>query len=201
MRPATRLRARDAVAVSTGGLRARRLRAALPALGIAIAIAALVAVLGIAESSKAELLDQLGEQGNLLTVAAGTTFGGDPAPLPATAPAMIRRIPPVRSVSAVGDVSGVTVRRSAAVPPQQTGGITVLAAQPSLVDVLAVPLARGAFLPRPTFPETVLGDATARILGIGALDAQTQVYLGGTYFTVVGVLAPAPVAPRSTPRR
>jgi putative ABC transport system permease protein len=195
MRPATRLRIGDALMTSTAGLRARRLRAALPALGIAIAIAALVAVLGIAESSKAELLDQLGEQGNLLTVAAGKTFGGEPTPLPATAPAMIRRIPPVRSVTAVGEVEGVTARRSAAVPPQQTGGITVLAAQPSLVDVLAVPLARGAFLPHPAFPEAVLGHATARILGIGALDAQTQVYLGGTYFTVVGVLAPASIAP------
>ncbi|WP_327004241.1 ABC transporter permease [Dactylosporangium sp. NBC_01737] len=195
MKPVTRLRPGDAVAVSTAGLRARRLRAALSALGIAIAIAALVAVLGVAESSKAELLDQLGQQGNLLTVASGKTFNGDPTPLPVTAPAMIRRIPPVRSVATVGDVRGVTVRRSAAVPAQQTGGIAVLAAQPSLVDVLGVPLARGAFLPHPAFPETVLGDATARILGIGALDAQTQVYLGGTYFTVVGVLAPAPIAP------
>ncbi|MDG6108521.1 ABC transporter permease [Dactylosporangium aurantiacum] len=181
--------------MSTVGLRARRLRAALSALGIAIAIAALVAVLGVAESSKAELLAELGEQGNLLTVAAGRTFDGTPTPLPATAPAMIGQIPPVRAVTAVGTVEGVTVRRTAAVPERQTGGITVVAAQPSLVDTLGVTLARGAYLARPALPEVVLGDAAGRILGIGPLDAQTRVYLGGTYFAVVGVLDPVPVAP------
>jgi len=46
--PQGRLRLADALALSAIGLRARRVRSALSALGIAIAIAALVAVLGIA---------------------------------------------------------------------------------------------------------------------------------------------------------
>ena len=70
----SRLRLRDAFALGAVGLRARRVRSAVSALGIAVAIAALVAVLGIAASAKADLLAQLGAEGNLLTLAAGQTF-------------------------------------------------------------------------------------------------------------------------------
>lgn len=197
MRAVSRLRPADALATGTSGLRARRVRATLSALGIAIAIAALVAVLGIAESSKAQLLDQLGEQANLLTVATGQTFDGNPTPLPATAQTMIQRIPPVRSTTAVGNIEGATVRRTAAIPALQTSGINVLAAQPSLPGTLSARLATGHYLDglAEHYPETVLGSAAARSLGIGTLSGQTQVFLGGRYFTVIGVLAPVAVAP------
>jgi len=193
----TRLRAADAIAIGTAGVRARRVRSALSATGVAIAIAALVAVLGVAESSKADLLDQLGRQANLLAVASGQTFGGRPTPLPTTAPAMIRRIPPVRAVTAVGNIEGATVRRTAAVPAIQTGGISVLAAQPSLLDTLDAHLLHGRFLGplAERYTEAVLGYAAARGLGIHTLDAATQVFLGGRYFAVVGVLAEVSVAP------
>jgi putative ABC transport system permease protein len=191
------LRPADAVAEGAVGLRARRLRATLSALGIAIAIAALVAVLGVAESSKADLLTELGKQGNLLAVASGQTFSGRPTPLPADAPAMIRRIPPVQSVAAVGNVEGISVRRTAAIPAIETGGISVLAAQPTLLGTLSAALARGRFLDPVAdhFPQTVLGASAARTLGIGTLSSTTQVYLGGRYFTVVGILAPVAIAP------
>src|SRR6476659_2388692 len=112
----SRLRLRDAFALGAVGLRSRRVRSALSALGIGVAIAALVAVLGIAASSKADLLAQLGSEGNLLTVAAGQTFAGCLSPVTATTETMIRAVPPVRAVTAVADVTAVTVRRSAAVP-------------------------------------------------------------------------------------
>ena len=65
------------------GLGARRLRSGLTALGIAIGIAAMVAVLGIAESSRATLLAELDRIGsNLLTVAPGQTMFGEDATLP-----------------------------------------------------------------------------------------------------------------------
>jgi putative ABC transport system permease protein len=193
----SRLRLADAVGVGTVGLRARRLRAALSMLGIAIAVAALVAVLGIAESSKAELLTELGEQGNLLAVASGKTFDGRPTPLPLTAETMIQRIPPVRSVAAVGNIPGATVRRTAAIPEVNTGGINVMAARASLPGTLSARLLRGRFLDAvgEHYPQTVLGSAAARTLGISRLDAATQVYLGDRYFVVVGVLQPVPVAP------
>jgi putative ABC transport system permease protein len=194
---ASRLRLPDALAVAATGLRARRVRATLSALGIAIAIAAVVAVLGIAESSKVDLLDQLGEQGNLLTVASAETSNGRTAPLPVTAESMIARIPPVRTVTAVGTVEDVTVRRSAAIPVVKTSGINVLAARPSLVDTLGARMLRGHYLDATAerYPTAVLGYEAARILGIATLTDPTQVLVGGHYFTVVGVLAPVAIAP------
>ena len=193
----SRLRLRDGVALGGVGLRARPVRAALSALGIALAIAALVAVLGIAASSKADLLAQLGAQGNLLTVASGQTFTGNPTPLPASAESMIRAIPPVEQVTAVGNILGATVRRSAAIPAIETGGISVLAAQTSLLDTLSVTVLRGRYLDAVAeqFPVTVLGYSAAKSLGIGTLTPETQVDVAGEYYAVVGILAPARDAP------
>jgi len=193
----SRLRLLDALALATVGLRARRVRSALSALGIAIAVAAVVAVLGIAESAKADLLTQLGEEGNLLTVASGESINGREVPLPVTAETMIARIPPVRTVTAVGSVPQVGVRRTAAIPPAQTGGMNVLAAQPSLPAAVAARMLLGRYLDATAerYPLAVLGSEPARILGIGSLSPTTQVLLGEHYFTVVGVLAPVTVAP------
>jgi len=178
-------------------LRARKLRAALSALGIAIGIAAGVAVLGISASSKANLLSELGAEANLLTVSAGQSVDGSPASLPMTAERMIARIPPVESVTAVGYVPGATVRRTDLVPAVDSGGISVLAAQPGLLATLGGRVARGTFLNAATerYPAVVLGSAAAQTLGIDLLRPGTQVYLGSRYFTVIGILRPVPLAP------
>jgi len=179
------------------GLCVRKLRTALSCLGIAIGIAAAVAVLGISASSRADLLAQLGAEGNLLTVGAGQAFDGSPAPLPLTAEPMIARIPPVESVTATGYVPGATVRRTAAVPAVDSGGISVLAAQPGLLTTLGGSVAAGTFLNAATarYPAVVLGAVAARTLGIGLVRPDTQVYLAGRYYTVIGILRPVPLAP------
>ena len=80
----------DVVRVGGVGLRTRRLRTGLSALGIAIGIAAMVSVLGISASSKADLLAELDRLGtNLLTVTPGRTLFGDDAVLPKEAVGMI----------------------------------------------------------------------------------------------------------------
>ena len=193
----SRLRLPDAITLATSGLRARRVRTALSALGVAIAVAAVVAVLGIAESAKADLVSRLGEEGNLLTVASAQSVNGREVPLPVTAEPMIRRIPPVRTVTAVATLADVTVRRSAAVPAVQTGGMNVLAAQVSLPETVSARMLLGHYLDATAddYPVTVLGYEAAKILGIGSLDASTQVLVGDRYFTVAGVLAPVTVAP------
>ena len=193
----SRLRVADMAALGALSVRARRARSALSALGIAVAIAALVAVLGLAASAKTHLLAQLGAEGNLLTVAAGQTFTGNPTPLPTTAEAMIRAVPPVSDVTAVANVTGATVRRSAAIPALDTGGITVMAAQRSLLPTLSATVLRGHFLDgvAQRYPEVVLGFVAAQNLGIATLTPQTQVYLSGQYFVVIGILAPVAVAP------
>jgi putative ABC transport system permease protein len=187
----------DVLRLGSLGLRTRRLRAALAALGIGIGIAAIVGVLGVSASSEADLLTQLGQLGNLLTVGTGQSFTGDAQPLPDTAVGMVRRIPPVRTVSAVGLVPGATVRRTAAVPKTDNGGLTVVAADPTLPGTLGIGLLSGAFLNPATdrYPAVVLGSDAARSLGIAHAAPGVQVYLGGRYFTVVGILAPAAIAP------
>ena len=183
------------------GLRARKLRTALSGLGIAIGIAAAVAVLGISASSRADLLAQLGAEGNLVTVTAGQTFDGSPAALPLTAEPMIARIPPVESVTAIGYVPGATVRRTAAVPAIDSGGISVYAAQPGLLGTLGAGneqgVAAGTFLNAATarYPAVVLGAVAAQTLGIGQVGPATQVYLAGRYFAVIGILRPVPLVP------
>jgi putative ABC transport system permease protein len=195
--PAPRqLRLRDLVAVGAGGLASRRLRATLSALGVAIGIAAIVAVLGISESSKADLLAQLDRLGtNLLTVAPGQTFAGDNATLPKQAVGMIRRIRPVQQTAAIATVSDTAVYRSDRIPPEETGGLSVTAADLRLPEAVGASVAKGSFLNAATarYPATVLGATTATQLGIDRIGS--QVWLGGRWFTVVGILDPVTLAP------
>jgi putative ABC transport system permease protein len=193
-----RLRPRDVVRVGGAGLRARPLRVVLAALGIAIGIAAMVAVVGISTSSRAELnrlLDALGT--NLLTAGPGSTLFGDAAALPDDAAAMVGRIEPVESVSATGKVADAKVYRSDKIPPAQSGGIAALAARTDLPGVVGATVASGTWLNDATarYPAVVLGARTAELLGIGAAEPDLQIWLGGRWCTVVGVLEPVPLAP------
>lgn len=187
----------DVLRVGSLGLRARRLRAALAALGIGIGIAAIVGVLGVSASSEATLLARLGQMGNLLTVGTGQSFTGDTEPLPVTAPGMVRAIPPVRAVSAISLLPNATVRRTAAIPATNNGGLSVVATDTSLPATLGTTMLSGAFLNAATdrYPAVVLGSDAARSLGIPHAAPGVQVYVAGHYFTVVGILAPVSIAP------
>src|SRR5258705_2439247 len=88
------------------GLRTRRARAALAALGIAIGVASMVAVLGISDSSKADLLAQLDRLGtNLLRISPGQSFFGQDSVLPESAAPMLRRAGGVEQVAATETIS------------------------------------------------------------------------------------------------
>lgn len=177
------------------GMRTRPLRAILSALGIGIGIAAMVAVVSIPASSQQALRDQLATLGtNLLTAAPGRTLMGDDAALPESAVPMVARIGPVTAVSATGQTDA-TVRRTDRVPAAETSGISVLAARADLLTVLRGTLHRGKFLDEVTenFPTVVLGSVAATRLGVDRVGG--QVWLGGRWFTVVGILAALPLAP------
>jgi putative ABC transport system permease protein len=188
----------DLLRVASIGLRSRRLRASLSALGIAIGIAAMVAVLGISESSKANLLQALDRLGtNLLVVEAGGGFiGNEDAALPTTAEAMLRRIGPVQEVSSVTSVDA-TVLRTDLAPSDQTGGITVKAADTQLLETLVGEMADGEWLDeaRAGLPVVVLGSVTAQRLGITDVRDGVQVWLGGRWFAVIGIMEPLELAP------
>jgi putative ABC transport system permease protein len=195
--PSSRLTPADLLRIGTFGLRTRRVRAALSALGVAIGIATVVAVLGISRSSQAELLSQLDALGtNLLQVQAGNTFAGGTSELPSGSEKTVARINPVQQVSSVATVSA-TVLRSRYVDPGETNGIQVKAARTDLLTPLAGTMAQGVFLNEATsrLPVTVLGAVAAARLGIASLTSNTAVWLGGKLFRVAGVLASLPLAP------
>ena len=192
-----RLGPRDILRIATSGLLSRRLRSALTALGIAIGIAVMLAVLGIAESSRATLLAELDRIGsNLLTVSAGQTFLGADSALPQEATSMIDRIGPVDSATSVSQTSA-TVRRTDQIDPAETGGIAVQAADTDLLESLGGTLAAGRFLDDAVdgYPAVVLGSVAAERLGIASLEQPVLVWIADRWWSVVGIMDSLPLAP------
>jgi putative ABC transport system permease protein len=191
----SRLLPRDVLRIGSLGVRTRPLRAALSAIGVAIGIASLVAVLGISESSRAQLIARLDRLGtNLLTAAPGQTLLGGSAKLPEKAAKMVGRVPPVERVSRVGALD-VTVRRTHLISEYETGGISVRAVDTNLLATLGGSLRIGRFLNDATgrVSAVVLGAKTAERLGINRVGV--QVWLGSRWFTVVGILNRLDLAP------
>ncbi|WP_414166826.1 ABC transporter permease [Streptoverticillium reticulum] len=191
-----RLGPRDVLHVGSAGLRSRPMRVVLSALGIAIGIATMIAVVGISASSKAQLLQELDKLGtNMLKVAPGDDlFSGQKTKLPKEAPGMIGRIPGVEHVGAVGDLKP-TVRRSEKISKSDTGGLSVKAADEDLLKALRGTVGSGTWLngANGRYPSVVLGSVAAERLGITA--PGQQVLIGNQYFTVIGILDPLPLAP------
>ncbi|MGI5245854.1 ABC transporter permease [Dactylosporangium sp. CA-139066] len=189
MRPA------DVVRLGLIGLRTRPLRVVLSALGIAIGIAAMMSVVGISASSRAQVDRQLAALGtNLLTVGPGKSFFGADSHLPDGAEAMVARIGPVTGVSATGRVPSAHVYRTDRIPSAESGGIAVLAARPDLPATVGITVHAGTWLTAPTYPTVVLGSRAASILGLTS-GLGLNVWLGDHWFTVVGILDPVPLAP------
>ena len=192
-----RLSVPDLARVASVGLRTRRARAALSALGIAIGVAAIVAVLGLSSSSQAGLLAEIDRLGtNLLTVTNGQTLFGQTAELPLTAPGMIRRIGPVTQVQYTGSTSA-NVYRSPYIPVVNTNGLAVRAASLGLPHAVRTTVAKGVYLNAATArePVAVLGAQAASLLGIDRIYPGERVWLGGMWFYLAGILEPAVLAP------
>jgi putative ABC transport system permease protein len=194
----SRLRPGDSLRVGFVGLRSRKVRTVLSALGVAIGVATVVSVLGISRSSQDELLDQLDALGtNLLQVQAGQGLGlGGNTDLPDTAASQVRNIAPVEEVASVTSLDGPALRSSYA-DPNATGGISVKAAEPTLLDTVAGSMADGRFLDEAVddYPVAVLGAVTAERLGITSVDGQTSVWMDGRAWQVIGILEELPLAP------
>jgi len=192
-----RLRPADLARVASVGLRTRRLRASLSALGIAIGVAAIVAVLGLSSSSQAGLLSQIDRLGtNLLTVTNGQGLTGKTAELPLSAPAMIARINPVTSVAETAKVTA-SVFRTPLIPAIDTNALGVEAASVDLPAMLGVKVVQGTYLnaASATEPVAVLGPVAAARLGIDRLYPGERIWMGDQWFYLVGVLGPAVLTP------
>ncbi|MCJ1714102.1 ABC transporter permease [Curtobacterium sp. VKM Ac-2922] len=190
------MNAGDLFRLGVFGLRTRPTRVVLSALGIAIGIAAMIAVVGISSSSKAALdrvLDQLGT--NVLTVTPAQGFGERP-PLPDTAVASALRQDDVLGAAGVGTVPGGSAYRNDHVPTAETKGIGVTGAWGDVPAVLGGTVASGRWLDTaPTaLPQVVLGASAAANLGIDHVDADARVWIDGRWVQVVGVLDPIALA-------
>jgi putative ABC transport system permease protein len=193
-----RLRPGDLAGLASIGLRTRKLRAGLSALGIAIGVAAIVAVLGLAASSSAALLAEIQQLGtNLLTVTSGQTLTGGAAELPQAAPGMIARLPGVTGVQDTGTVTGVHVYKSPLIPSIQTNALGVDAATLGLPAAAGTSLAQGRYLNAATErePVAVLGAAAAQLLGIDRIRPGMRIWAGGQWLYVTGILHHAVLAP------
>ena len=194
--PYSRLRTGDLLPLATVGLRTRRLRTALSVLGIAIGIAAIVAVLGITRSSQSDLLAQIDRLGtNLLTVAQSQSPTGEPVELPPAAAATIARTPGVLHTAATATLGGVQLYRTDRIPVYRTSGLGVLACDAELLSTMNVRLASGRFFNAATarYPTAVLGHDAAQQLGMP--NAGNRIWLGYHWFLVIGVLQPVDLAP------
>jgi putative ABC transport system permease protein len=193
-----RLRPADLARLAAVGLRTRKLRAALSALGIAIGVAAIVAVLGLSASSSAGLLAEIARLGtNLLTAQNGQNFTGGTAELPAAAPSMIGRLPGVTAVQDTGTISNTSAYRSPLIPAIDTNALTVDAASLDLPATVGTGVARGSYLNAAIAqePVAVLGAAAAQRLGIDRIWKGERIWVGGMWFYVAGILRPAVLAP------
>ncbi|MFE2441343.1 ABC transporter permease [Streptomyces melanosporofaciens] len=191
-----RLSLADTLRVGSVGLRTRPTRVLLSALGIAIGIAAMVAVVAVSASSQAAFNAQLASVGtNMLTVMPGKDFVGEPAPLPENAAEMVRHIAPVENAAATGSVKDAKVYRNDRIPKAASRGIGVLGAGLDLPRTVGLHMAAGRWLngAQSRYPAVVLGTTAAENLGITTPGA--QIWLGEQWFTVTGILQKAPLAP------
>jgi putative ABC transport system permease protein len=197
--PRSRVRLVDVAGLATVGPRTRRLRAALTVTGIAIGIAAIVATLGIAASSKADLLAQLDRLGtNHLEIRSGLNLSGEPTELPANASARVRRLDVVEATAALTTLLD-PVRRSPLIPPAEGGGITTAATDVPLLDAIGGTVATGRWHDGAStaLHTVVLGATAAERLGIDGPDAvdERAVTIGDDQYVVIGVLRPIPLYP------
>ena len=195
---AARLRPQDLGGLASVGLRTRKLRASLSALGISIGVAAIVAVLGLASSSQAGLLAEISKLGtNLLTATNGQSFTGT-AELPKSAPGMVGELPGVTGVQYTGALTNVNAYRSPYVPSIDTNALSVDASSIGLPAVVGTSLAQGTYLNAATAnePVAVLGYQAAQRLGIDRVWPGEKIWVGGMWFYVAGILNSATLTPQ-----
>ena len=195
--PSVRLSPGDILRLGWIGVRIRKMRAALSALGISIGIATMIVVTGIPASSQKALLAELTALGTNMLKAQPQPNQNPPVQLPPGAAAMAGRIGPVTRASAVANTH-TTVQRTDRSDPTDSAGITVLASRDNLLASVNGTVASGRFLSASTerFPTVVLGHQAAAWLGFSTVrpgSTAPQVYIDHRWFTVIGILDPMPL--------
>jgi len=186
----------DLLATAILPLRKRRVRSVLSSLGISIGISVVIAVVGIPASQSAQVLRDLDSMGaNLIVVSPATDVRtGVVVPIPDTAPAMVQRIGPVRSVFTVWRSSGVVVYRTNLVPSDQRGNISA-AIGVGDIRTLNFTIRGGRWFDTASsaLPTVVLGGTAASQLRVST---GSRIWILGQWWAVIGVLEPVRMAPQ-----
>ena len=194
----SRFRFGDVAAAGLGSMTRRGARSVLSALGVSIGIAALVAVLGLSESSRAQLADQLSRLGtNLLVVTPGSGFGTQTATFEQVAADRVNNIGAVSQASAVVAADNVSLLRNQWVGTNNSRGLGLIAADDSLLTTLHGSMQQGEW-PAPAWGHAavgVIGAEAALRLGITDLSSGPLVHVGNRDVTIVGILQPFTLAP------
>ncbi|MFF7047688.1 ABC transporter permease [Streptomyces griseorubiginosus] len=193
-----RLAPSDILGLGLLGIRTRKVRAALSALGISIGIATLIVVTGIPASSQKALMRELSALGTNMLQAVPARQD-PPVLLPPESVDMARRIGPVTAASAVANTHTEVLRNDRQGDADYTG-LAVLASRPDLLGAINAELGSGRFLSADTqrFPTAVLGSVAAARLGIPRVvpgRSAPQIYIDHRWFTVIGVLDKTPLSP------
>ena len=188
-------RLRELVRVAAAGLMARKVRTLLIMLGPILGVAAIVAAIGINESSKGYLKAKLQELGTDLIVANAQDaiggFGQSPR-IPAEAVGRVSRLPDVTSVTGTLQIANiVTLPFEAAYDYYRAFPVPVIATGLNLPETMEVPLVSGRFLN----DFDVASEARVAVIGrdladeYGYLPGEARtISLNGIDYGVVGVL-------------
>jgi len=188
-------RLRELVRVAAAGLMARKVRTLLIMLGPILGVAAIVAAIGINESSKGYLKAKLQELGTDLIVANAQDsiggFGQNPR-IPAEAVVRVSRLPDVTSVTGTLQIANiVTLPFEAAYDYYRAFPVPVIATGLNLPQTMEVPLVSGRFLN----DFDVASEARVAVIGrdladeYGYLPGEARtISLNGIDYGVVGVL-------------
>jgi putative ABC transport system permease protein len=187
----------DIYSVAVYGIRARKGRSIMTSIGIGIGIAAIVAVIGISASGKADLIATLESLGtNLIKASPTSGFFGTQDDLPKGVLGMVERIGPVEEVTSTTQTD-LLVRRSKFISELEGGGISVIVTNPELLDVVGGSLVEGRFIEPglSRLPVATLGSITAKRLGINNLDVPTKILINNQWFGVIGIVEKLSIHP------
>jgi putative ABC transport system permease protein len=178
----------DLVRLALSRLRTSRLRAALTMLGIIIGVGAIVALVGVAEGTTANIERQLNSLGtNLMTVTPGFSAGGSSSLSRDDADA-IAEIPEIAGVAPEAQTQ-LTVTAG-----DESTTTSVVGTTADYLEVRAFEVWAGTFLSDLAVDQdlrmAVLGASTAEDLGLDETDLGTEITIGGLPFQLVGILQP-----------
>lgn len=195
----SRMAVRDLLSEAVAGIVQRPARSVLTALGTVLGVGAFISVLGITGTAAS----QIDSRFNLLTATEVNVTDISPrnpavpeVAFPKDADARITRLNGVRAAGVYWDVRLRPEERVRAAPVGTANGVDartqVIAASPGIWSATDARFVQGrafdGFHESHHQAVAVLGEATARRLGITTLLTHPAVFIGGRPFTVIGIL-------------